>query len=289
MSSTAVYARVRESLEKLRMEAALKELDDVLQRGVAEERSSIEVLDQLLKRELSYRFERRVRTNFKLSGLPVIKRLEDFNYEAQPQVPKRTVEELQALRFLHNGENVLFLGPCGVGKTHLAIGLGVRALEDRPPVYFASLHDLVAKMASARERHSLARFMHAIHRADLWILDELGFLPLSAQDATFVFELVNKRYQSKKSTIINSNKTYTGWSDIFPDPVLATALLDCLYEVTNEQVVAVFNWGLSRGELTADNESIKNKNGNSKELLDLDDIQCQIIYSQGKFSVLSGK
>ena len=116
----------------------------------------------------------------------------------------------------------------------LAIGLGVRALEEGHRVYFASLHDLVAKMASARERHSLDRFMHAIHRADLWILDELGFLPLSAQDATFVFELVNKRYQSKKSTIITSNKTFTGWSDIFPDPVLATALLDRLlhYAVT---------------------------------------------------------
>ena len=102
MSSTVVYERVRDSLEKLRMEAALNELDDVLQRGAKEERSSIEVLDQLLERELSFRFERRVRTNFKLSGLPVIKRLNEFDYEAQPQVPKRTMEELATLRFLHN-------------------------------------------------------------------------------------------------------------------------------------------------------------------------------------------
>jgi DNA replication protein DnaC len=234
MSGTVEYERVRESLEKLRMEAALAELDDVLQRGAAEDSSSIEVLDKLLEREVSFRFERKVRTNFKLSGLPVIKRLDEFDYEAQRQVPKRTVEELATLRFLHNGENVLFLGPCGVGKTHLAIGLGVRALEEGHRVYFVTLHDLVAKMASARERHSLDRFMHSIHRVDLWILDELGFLPLSAQDATFVFELVNKRYQSKKSTIITSNKTFSGWSDIFPDPVLATALLDRLlhYAIT---------------------------------------------------------
>lgn len=89
-------------------------------------------------------------------------------------------------------------------------------------------------MASARERHRLDRLLWSVQRVDLWILDELGFLPLSAEDATFLFELVNKRYQSRKSTIITSNKTFGGWADIFPDPVLATALLDRLlhYAVT---------------------------------------------------------
>jgi DNA replication protein DnaC len=234
MSPQAAYERVRQALEKLKMDTALAEMDEVLQRGVKEERSSVEVLDTLLERELTARFERRVRTNFTLSGIPVIRRLSEFDFEAQPQVPKRTIEELSTLRFLANGENVLFLGPCGVGKTHLAIGLGVRALEEGHRVYFTTLHDLVTKMAAAREAHRLHRMMWAIQRADLWILDELGFLPLQAEDATFLFELVNKRYQSKKSTIITSNKSFAGWADIFPDPILATALLDRLlhYAVT---------------------------------------------------------
>jgi DNA replication protein DnaC len=228
MSSPLVYERVRQALEKLKMDTALTELDDVLARGVKEEHSSVEVLDALLERELTARFERRVRTNFTLSGIPVIRRLSEFDFEAQPQVPKRTIEELSTLRFLANGENVLFLGPCGVGKTHLAIGLGVRALEEGHRVYFTTLHDLVTKMAAAREAHRLHRMIWAIQRVDLWILDELGFLPLQAEDATFLFELVNKRYQGKKSTIITSNKSFAGWADIFPDSVLATALLDRL-------------------------------------------------------------
>jgi DNA replication protein DnaC len=234
MSGQAVYEKVREALGKLKMDAALAELDDVLERGAREERPAVEVLDTLFERELSARFERRVRVNWQLSGLPVHKRLEDFDYEAAPHVPKRTVEGLATLRFLSNGENVMLLGPCGVGKTHIALGLAVKALEQGRRVYFLTLHDMVTKLAAARERGRADRLLNTIHKADLWILDELGFLPLSAADATFLFEVINKRYQARKSTIVTSNKSFGSWNDIFPDTVLATALLDRLlhYAVT---------------------------------------------------------
>ena len=228
MSSTVSYERVKEHLEKLRMDAALVELDDVLERGGKEELSPVEVLDELLQRELRYRFERRVKTNFKLSGLPVIKRVEEFDFDAQPQIPRRTIEELSTLRFLSQGENVLLLGPCGVGKTHLALGLAVKALEQGYRVYFLTLHDLVTKARVAREKNRLHVLLRVVHRADLFVLDELGFLPLAAEDATFLFELINKRYHSCKATIITSNKSFGQWGEIFPDPVLATALLDRL-------------------------------------------------------------
>lgn len=228
MSSQVSYERVRESLERLKMEAALVELDDVLERGGREEKSAVEILDDLLERELRDRFERRVKTNFKLSGLPLVKRLEEFDFEAQPQVPKRTVEELATLRFLHQGENVLFLGPCGVGKTHIGVGLAVKALENGHRVYFLTLHDLVTKARTAREKNKLHVLERVIHRSDLFVLDELGFLPLAAEDATFLFEVINKRYHGQKSTIVTSNKSFGQWGEIFPDSVLATALLDRL-------------------------------------------------------------
>jgi DNA replication protein DnaC len=218
MSGQAVYEKVREALGQLKMEAALAELDEVLERGAREERPAVEVLGTLFERELTARFERRVRVNWQLSGLPVHKRLEDFDYEAAPHVPKRTVEDLATLRFLSNGENVLLLGPCGVGKTHIALGLGVKALEQGHRVYFLTLHDMVTKLAAARERGRADRLLATIHKADLWILDELGFLPLSASDATFLFEAINKRYQARKSTIVTSNKSFGSWKTFSPTP-----------------------------------------------------------------------
>ena len=228
MSGAVSYARVRDHLEALKLEAALLYLDDVLERGQKEERLSVEVLDELLEKEIQARFERRVKTNLQLSGLPVFKRLEEFDYSAQPQVPRDVVDELATLRFLHHGENVLLLGPCGVGKTHIAIGLGMKAIERGHRVYFLTLHDLVTRARAARERNRLVSLMRVIHRADLFILDELGFLPLTMEDATFLFEVVNKRYQAQKSMVITSNKSFGQWGEIFPEKTLAVALLDRL-------------------------------------------------------------
>lgn len=228
MSGAVSYERVRDQLEQLKLDAALAALDGSLEQGQKSEKLPVQVLDELLGIELSARFERRVETNLRLSGLPVPKTLESFDFEAQPQVPRDVVDELATLRFLHQGENVLLLGPCGVGKTHLAIGLALKAVEMGHRIYFLTLHDLVTKSRVAREKNRLDILLRTLTRAKLLVVDEIGYLPLEQPDATFLFEVVNKRYQAQKSMILTSNKSFGQWDEIFPDPVLATALLDRL-------------------------------------------------------------
>ena len=228
MSAAVSYERVREQLQELKMEAALTALDPVLEEAQKAEKLTVQVLDELLGIELAARFERRVTTNLKLSGLPRPKTLEEFDFDAQPQVPRDVVAELATLRFLHNGENVLLLGPCGVGKTHLATGLALKAIEHGHRVYFLTLHDLVTRSRAHRERNRLDSLLRVLIRPQVLILDEIGYLPLEMADATFLFEVVNKRYQAQKSIILTSNKSFGQWGEIFPDPVLAIALLDRL-------------------------------------------------------------
>ncbi len=228
MSAAVSYERVREHLGALSLDAALSALDTVLEDGNKQDRTPVEIVDDLLTRERDERFQRRIRTNLRLSGIATPKTLEAFDFDAQTQVPKKTIDELACLRFLHHGENVLFLGPPGVGKSHLAVGLALKALEAGHRVYFITLHDLVAKSRIAKKRDRLHIFQNTLTRPDLLLLDEVGYLPIEQHDATFLFEVVSKRYDKGKPIILTSNKSYAAWGDFFPDPVLATALLDRL-------------------------------------------------------------
>ena len=154
MQAELSYQRVREGFEALKMSAALEALDNVLEVARVEELPVIEIVDRLLEIELSARHDRRVETNLKFAGLPYRQSLDEFDFEAQPSIDPQLVARLATLRFLEDGTNVLLLGAPGVGKTALAVGLGLRALEAGYRISFLACHDLVIRHRRATRRWS---------------------------------------------------------------------------------------------------------------------------------------
>lgn len=163
----------------------------------------------------------------KLSRLPHRKQLEDFDFSFQPGIDKRQISELATLAFAQRAENVILLGPPGVGKTHLAVGLSMKALEAGMVVYYTTLVHLIEDLKKAQMAGKLDKRWRVYLRPAVLVIDEIGYTQLNRQEAELFFRLVSERYEHG-SIILTSNKYFSDWGELLSDAVIATALLDRL-------------------------------------------------------------
>ena len=224
--SELIKERVGEHLDRLRLVRIKEIFSEVLDHAQAENRTYLDVLDHLLSEEVAVKEDRRLKTALKIAGLPFEKTIEEYDFSFHPDMDKRAVMNLFELSFIPARENVIFLGPPGVGKSHLAVALAIKAAHFGFTIYFTTMADLMAKLrADARaERTGKGR---SYLKNTLVVVDEVGYMPIDRQDAHLFFRFVCYRYE-KSSTIIISNKSFSEWEELFGDPVIATAILDRL-------------------------------------------------------------
>lgn len=202
-------------------------LDSRLEMAAQKQLPYAEFLADLLGSEAEVRREPYLRTRTRLAHLPYHKTLEQFDFKFQPSVDERQIRELATLAFISETSNILFLGPPGVGKTHLAVALGIRAIEQGYGVYFVRAHDLLEDLRRAQEEHRLDRRMRVYLAPKVLIIDEFGVWPYERLAATALFTLISARYE-RGSVILTSNKGFSEWGEVLGDAVIATAILDRL-------------------------------------------------------------
>jgi DNA replication protein DnaC len=213
--------RLRDNLSRLNLNRAAEVLETIAQQAEADKRSYLTFLDQLLEEEVAVKEKRRFQTAMKTAGLPGAKTIEEYDFSFHPQLNKKEIMSLFDMDFIPKKENVIFLGPPGVGKTHLAISLAIKACSHGFKVYFTTMDILIKKLKESQSNHK------AYLTSPLVVVDEVGYLPIDSREAYLFFQFVSHRYE-RSSTIITSNKSFTDWQELFGDAVIATAILDRL-------------------------------------------------------------
>ena len=252
MSDVLTVERIESNLIRLRLSRIREILQQVIKAAEEKGKSYLSFLDDLLEEEMAHKEQRRVEIALKISGLPFIKSIDEFDFTFHPKLDRQKVMSLFDLTFIRQKGNVIFLGPPGVGKTHLAISLALKACQAGISIYFTNMEDLIKKLRKDYEAGKPGKG-RSYYKSSLVIVDEVGYTPVNREECNLFFRFIANRYE-RASTIITSNKAFSDWTELFHDPVIVTAILDRLL---HHSVVINIRGNSYRLRGKRDNEDLK--------------------------------
>ena len=217
--------RMQEHLQRLRLFKSHERIEALLQEAVGKELSYADFLEGVLGEEILAKTSKNISMRTNLARFPFVKGLESFEFGYQPSLDKKQVMNLATCHFIEHGENVVILGPPGVGKTHLAVGLGLKAIEGGYRVLFTTAAAMIGTLTKALAEGRLEEKLKHYTVPRLLIIDEIGYLPIDRQGANLFFQLISRRYE-RGPMVLTSNQSFGAWGEVFGDRVIATAILD---------------------------------------------------------------
>ena len=217
--------RMQEQLQRLRLFKSRERIEALLQEAVGKELSYADFLEGVLGEEILAKTSKNISMRTNLARFPFVKGLDSFDFGYQPSLDKKQIMNLAICHFIEHGENVVILGPPGVGKTHLAVGLGLKAIEKGYRVLFTTAAAMIGTLTKALAEGRLEEKLKHYTVPRLLIIDEIGYLPIDRQGANLFFQLISRRYE-RGPMVLTSNQSFGAWGEVFGDRVIATAILD---------------------------------------------------------------
>lgn len=227
MENNSTYTKIMDNLIFLKSKESLAVIDETLDKVNRDSMSFVDgfyfYTDKLVEKK-KYNL---VQHSIKTAGFPSLKTLVDFDFDYQPSINKSQIFDFNSLRFIEKKENIVFYGNSGVGKTHLATAIGITACQNRYSTYFIKCSNLMESLHKSYVEGRLNERLKKLSGYKLLIIDELGYLPITKDDAKLFFQLIDRRYE-RNSTIITTNINFSQWDDVFGDPMIANAIVDRL-------------------------------------------------------------